>query len=171
MANRCTFFTGMSLVLLLAVALLAGCQKKEANKKEPAARPAGQQQGLPVQIQHGAEEGKWKAVKLGITDKKLNRDFITPIDIGSTLTVPDTGLAIKVEYFFPDFIMKGGKVTSKSNNLKNPAVSVVITDNDTKDPATGKSLVLTGYLFTRIHNDALNHSRYNFVLVDGIPRQ
>lgn len=169
--------TGSTVIaVLLATSLLimvAGCGKKE-EKAAPAPKPAPPQsqqesQGTKVEVVQGAEKGKWKAVKIGVTDREKNRDIIFTVDIGSTIKIPDSGLSIKVDYFLPHFKMNGKKVLSETNKLKNPAAFLTITDEDRKDPTTGKRLELKGYLFARYPNPALNHPRYSFVLVDFIP--
>jgi hypothetical protein len=162
---------GLTFIAIIIFGLLAGCGKKEGQKGKQSgvSHRQGAEEGKPLEVELGPSQGKWKTVKLGITDKKLNRDLIVPIDIGTTVSIPETGLSIKLNYFLPDFMVKGAKATTVSNELKNPAVSLSITDKDTKDPSTGNVLTLNGLLFSRFHNDAMNHPRYNFVLVEFIP--
>jgi hypothetical protein len=166
--NNRFIYNGIAVILVASTAF-TGCDKLKGEKPKAPAVTAKKSEGTPVEIGYGIEKDKWQAVKIGITDKKMNRDIIFTIDIGSTLQIPDSGLAIKVNYFFPDFQMKGAKAVSASNKPKNPAVSLLITDKDVKDPTSGESLKLTGYLFSKFPNNALSHPRYNFVLVDYIP--
>ncbi|HEY6837142.1 MAG TPA: DUF2155 domain-containing protein [Geobacteraceae bacterium] len=169
--NRTAAILAVLLTFSLALTL-GGCGRKKEEKpaaKPPAPTSQSEEQATKVEVVRGPEKGKWKAVKIGITDREKSRDIIFTVDIGSTLRIPDSGLAIKVDYFLPHFKMNGKKVMSESNKLKNPAAFLEITDDDRKDPATGKSLELKGYLFARYPNPALNHPRYSFVLVDYVP--
>lgn len=152
--------------------LVTGCSKKDEKQPVPQPTPekkSGSNGGTPLEVVNGVEQGKWKAVKIGITDRQMSRDLICTIDIGSSVAIPDSGLVVKVHHFLPHFQMQGRKVLSKSNNLKNPAAFITITDNGRKDEASGKPLELKGYLFAHYPNAALNHPRYNFVLLDFIP--
>jgi predicted small lipoprotein YifL len=161
-----------SVLVLMAFTLITGCgKKKEKPQAAPSTPPAhaNGNTGTPLEVVKGVEQGKWKAVKIGITDRQMNRDLICTVDVGSSVTIPETGLVIRVHNFLPHFQMQGRKVLSMSNKLKNPAAFITITDNDRKNDASGKPLELQGYLFSRYPNTALNHPRYNFVLLDFIP--
>jgi hypothetical protein len=161
-------------ILVLSVAtIIAGCSKKEEKKPSAPAAPQAHKstESTPLEVVQGVEKGKWKAVKIGITDKEKQRDLISIIDIGSTVEIPDSGLSIKVHYFLPDFQMSGKKVMSKSNKPNNPATFLTITDIGRKDPKTEEALTMKGYLFSRFPNTAFSHPRYNFVLMDFVPAQ
>ncbi len=158
-------------VVMTTLTLVIGCGKKsEKPAKQPEPPAKSSSVGTPLEVVKGVEQGKWKAVKIGITDRQQSRDLICTVDIGSSVTIPDSGLVIKVHHFLPNFQMQGRKVLSVSNQLKNPAAFVTITDSDRKDGASGTPLELKGYLFARYPNTALNHPRYNFVLLDYVPR-
>jgi uncharacterized protein DUF2155 len=157
--------TGSILAVALAsVAVLAGCSGKEEQKPAEKA-PAGQvvKKETVVSVPPGVKK-KWKAVKIGVTDKEKNREAVIPIDIGSSFEVPDTGLIIKVENFLPHFVMEGTTLTSQSTEAKNPAAQVRVTEN-------GKE-IFKGWLFTLYPNThAFQHPRYSFALVDYVPNK
>ena len=170
MHKRVIFRTVCIAALVLAV---AGCKRKEEKLPAQQPSPAGPTatQAVPMEISEGAEKGKWKAVKIGISDKVKNRDIVATIDIGSTITIPDTGLTITAHYFFPFFQMKGKKVMSKSNDPVNPAVFLTVTDSEMKAPNKGDAMKMSGYLFARYPASPFNHPRYRFVLMDYVRAQ
>jgi hypothetical protein len=160
------------LCIVAIVCAVSGCKRKEEKlPAQPSPAAPTENQAVPMEVTEGEEKGKWKAVKIGISDKLKNRDIVATIDIGSTVPIPDTGLTITAHYFFPYFQMKGKKVMSKSNNPENPAVFLTITDSDVKDPKKGDTLKMGGYLFARYAANPFNHPRYKFVLMDYIRAQ
>ena len=156
-------------LVAVAFSLATGCGKKEEKPSVPPAPEKKAGNGTPLEFVKGPEQGKWKSVKIGITDKQMSRDLICTVDIGSSVAIPESGLVIAVHQFLPHFQMRGKQVLSLSNKPKNPAAFVTITDNDRKNGTNGTPLELNGYLFARYPNTALNHPRYNFVLLDFIP--
>jgi hypothetical protein len=151
--------------LICTFALLSGCSRKEeAKKPQQDAAPAKDtvmRKQTEVSVPDNVK-GKWKSVKLSITDKDLNKEGFVVIEIGKTMKVNGTNLVIKVENFLPHFIMDGTTLTSSTNSPKNPAVQVHITEN-------GQD-VFKGWLFTLYPNThASQHPRYGFGLVDFTP--
>jgi len=74
----------------------------------------------------------------------------------------DTGLLLRVKNFLPAFIMDGTTMTSASNETKNPAAQIVITE--------GEKEVYRGWLFSLYPGThAFQHPRYSFTLVDFVP--
>jgi hypothetical protein len=149
---------------LIGVVALYGCSKKEENK------PEGQAQSSPGQlakketsvVMPEVVKGKWKAVKIAVTDKNLNKDTVYTIPIGSAFTIPNSNLTIKVESFLPHFTMEGTTLTSLSNEPKNPATQVRISNGDQE--------VFKGWLFALYPTThAFQHPVYGFSLVDFVP--
>lgn len=106
--------------------------------------------------------GKWKAVKIGVINKNTNKESDYLIAIGSSVTVPNSKLVIKVETFLPHFTMEGTTLTSQTNELKNPAAQVRISES-------GKE-VFKGWLFSLYPTThAYQHPVYGFSLVDFVP--
>ena len=148
-------------VVLLAVVTVAGCSKKEEKSETMA--PAGQvAKKEAVVVVPESVKGKWKAVKIAVTDKTSNKENVFTVNIGGTLNIPDSGLSILVENFLPHFMMEGTTLTSQSNEPKNPAAQVRIMEG-------GKD-VFKGWLFTLYPTThAFQHPKYGFTLVDFIP--
>jgi hypothetical protein len=152
----CAFFGG-------AVAL-TGCSKQEEKKSAAPSEPSGQvisKKETTVSVPDMVK-GKWKAVKIGITNKKTNKESDYQIDIGSTFNIPNSNLSITVESFLPHFTMEGTTLTSQTNEPKNPAAQVRIME--------GGKEIFKGWLFTLYPTThAFQHPVYGFSLVDFVP--
>jgi hypothetical protein len=152
-------FIFVLMVLLLAV----GCQKKEEQKTGAEVAPSHQgAKKVSIIVEPDSVKGKWKAVKIAITDKTTNREAVYTVGIGTQLSIPDTNLAVVVESFLPDFTMNGALMTSQSNEPKNPAARVRIIE--------GGKEIFKGWLFSLYPTThAVQHPRYGFTLVGFIP--
>lgn len=107
-------------------------------------------------------KGKWKAVKIAVTDKSGVKEHVFTIPIGGKITLPKTGMTIEVETFLPAFIMEGSVRTSSSNQLLNPGAKVLISESGT--------VIYKGWIFSRYPTThAFTHPQYGFTLVDFIP--
>jgi hypothetical protein len=152
----------LSTSILLCLPAFFGCKGKEEPRKPQQATAPAQDTIVRKQTDvsvPASVKGKWKSVKLSITDKQKNTEGFVDIEIGKTMKVNGTDLVIKVENFLPHFIMDGTTLTSSSNSPKNPAAQVLITEN-------GKE-VFKGWLFTLYPNThASQHPKYGFGLVD-----
>jgi hypothetical protein len=157
--------TGSIVTLALCgLITVSGCGKKEEKKPVEKAPPAESSQVVKketvVSVPPSVKK-KWKAVRIGITDKTVNKEAIVSIDIGSTVEIQGTGLVITVDNFLPHFVMEGTTLTSQSNDPKNPAAQVRIVEN-------GKE-IFKGWLFTLYPTThAFQHPKYGFGLVDYI---
>ncbi len=103
----------------------------------------------------------WKAVKLTIEDKKLNKKETHTVNLNSDFKIPDSDLTIKAGYFLPDFKMDSLSITSVSNKTKNPALNISIRNNEGE--------VFRGWLFSlhpTIH--PFKHDRFSVVLAEGV---
>ncbi len=148
---------------LLAMSLVTGCQKKEEKKMAEPVAPQGQgAKKESVVVVPESVKGKWKAVKIAVVDKASNKESVYTIAIGAQFALPDSNIAIKVENFLPHFMMDGTTLTSQSNEPKNPAAQIRITE--------GGKEVFKGWLFSLYPTThAFNHPKYGFTLVDFVP--
>ncbi|MBJ6726120.1 DUF2155 domain-containing protein [Geomesophilobacter sediminis] len=150
----------LNLLVVLAAALaVAGCN--EPKKPEPKQQPQVVKKESTVVVPP-AVKGKWKAVKIEITDKISKKSTVLTVGIGSKEKIPGSDLTIEVENFLPHFVMEGTTLTSESNDLKNPAVQMRISQ--------GGKEIYKGWLFKlfpTIH--AFQHPQYGFALVGYIP--
>ena len=108
-------------------------------------------------------DGKWKAVKLLIENKKdVGRNEIKTITLGSSFILEDSGIKVTVGPFLPNFVMSQKAYTSSGNELTNPAVQLVVKQN-------GKTLY-TGWAFAKYPTMyAFEHEDFALKLMDYIP--
>ena len=153
----------LSAALAILFFLLAGCRRKEQitfpNLDTAKSHPSQKEATIVVP---DAIKGKWKAVKIAVTDKSTAKQVVYTIPIGKAVTIPNTAINIEVEAFLPAFIMEGSTMTSSSNSLKNPGTKVRITE--------GNALIFKGWLFSLFPTThSFIHPRYGFALVDVVP--
>jgi hypothetical protein len=154
----------MVAVATMTISLIPGCKRKEEKKEEAViATPAqGGAKKESVIVVPDNVKGKWKAVKIAVTDKRDNKESVYTISLGADFSIPDSSLVLRVENFLPHFTMDGTTLTSQSNEPKNPAVQVRIME--------GGKEVFKGWLFSLYPTThAFNHPKYGFTLVDFVP--
>ena len=153
------------LLIFSALAVVAGCSKNE-NKDSSAPAVPGSSHSVTkkeaVVAVPPSVKGKWKAVKISVTNKSVNKDTVYTVAIGKPFKIPDSDLTITVDNFLPHFVMEGTTLTSQSNEPKNPAAQVRITETDRE--------IFKGWLFALYPTThAFQHPKYGFTLVDFLP--
>ncbi len=106
-------------------------------------------------------EDKWRAIVIEVTDKKVGKAKEYTLDLKSDFAIPGTGLKIHVQNFLPDFSMSPQGITTLSDEPKNPAAQVVISEDG--------RVIFEGWLFklySEVH--AFQHSRYSIILKNHI---
>jgi hypothetical protein len=108
-------------------------------------------------------DGKWKAVKLLIKNKKeRDRNKKKTIILGSSFELEDTGIKVTVGPFLPNFVMNQKTYTSRGNELTNPAVQLLVKQN-------GK-ILYTGWAFAKYPEMyAFEHEHFALQLIDYVP--
>ena len=108
-------------------------------------------------------QGKWKAVKLLVKNKKdEERNEMKTITLGSSFDLEDSGIKVTVGPFLPNFVMSQKAYTSTGNELTNPAVQLIVEQN-------GKTLY-TGWAFAKFPTMyAFEHDDFALQLMDYIP--
>lgn len=107
-------------------------------------------------------KGKWKSVTLMLEDKKSHAITEHIVNLGDEWTVPDSEIKVTVGTFFPDLIIQGKVFTSVSNELKNPAIHVTISEKGSE--------LFTGWLFSLFPTmHPFQHSRFAITLKDVTP--
>jgi len=152
-------------VLVLLVVTSLSCKKKEEPQQQPTMAPPGHGVTMPKGelkvVVPDAVKGKWKAVKIEITDKSTNKIEEVVTNLNSEYRIPNSNLVLKTDDFFPDFRMEGTTITSASNEPKNPAVHVIVTENGT--------LIFNGWLYSKFPSiHPFQHERFNIRLIEGI---
>ncbi len=154
-------------ILYIALFSATGCQKDASQPHPPPHAEIAQSHPIKKEaliVVPEAARVTWKAVRITITDKNQNRESTYTIPIGNSVSVPGTAMKIEVESFLPAFIMQGSVMTSDSNELRNPAAKVKITENS--------AVIYRGWLFSRHPNaHAFMHPVYGFTLTDILPRK
>ena len=69
-------------------------------------------------------------------------------------------MSIEVEAFLPAFIIEGSVMTTSSNELKNPAAKVKITEKG--------NIIFKGWLFARFPANTSINPNYGITLVDAV---
>lgn len=72
---------------------------------------------------------KWKSVELAIVGAG-GTNKTARLELGGAISVPGTDLVLYAAAFVPSFEANSGRVTSRSNELDNPAVLVKLTQRD-----------------------------------------
>lgn len=88
-----------------------------------------------------AVKAKWKAVQLAVR-RPGGTEQVARVAIGDLVAVPDSPRAIRVVAFLPAFTSNAGTATSSSNEPKNPAVLLELTD--------GKQTLERGWVFQNL---------------------
>ena len=145
---------------LIAISLLfGGCSKTE---EEPVAKPVKKSSSrvlVPDDVR-----GQWKAVRIKVLDKSNSIEETYTIDLGYEFTIARSDVKIRVDNFLPTFVMQGKIMTSSSNELRNPAAQIVVSEANQE--------IYKGWLFSRFPGThSFQHERFSFSLVDFIPNK
>ena len=149
----------MKLLVLSVVAMgaTAGCNERQS--KQPVVLKPKLAKAASVVVVPDSVKGKWKAVKITVSDKNAKKQQVYTLEIGSEFHLPGSEITLKVENFLPHFVMEGTTFTSGSNDLANPAAQLVIRE-------AGRQ-IYDGWLFSLYPTThAFQHPQYGFTLVD-----
>ena len=108
-------------------------------------------------------EGKWKAVKILIRNKKNEeKGEIRIVQLGASVTPANSGLKVAVGPFLPNFMMDKTTYTSIGNEELNPAVQLIVEEN-------GK-IIYKGWTFKKFPSMyAFEHQFFSIKLLGAIP--
>jgi hypothetical protein len=108
-------------------------------------------------------QGRWKAVKILVRDKKdAESGKMLIADLGTSFIPEDSGLKVTVGPFLPNFVMDATSYTSKGNEELNPAVQLIVEEN-------GK-IIYKGWAFKKFPTMyAFEHDEYSLELSGAIP--
>jgi hypothetical protein len=142
----------------------SGCKKKEEKQAQQMMPPhptTGPKVDAVVLVPDSVK-GKWQSVKLAVTDKTTGKSTEHDVAIASKLNIPGSDLVVEVLYFLPDFSMDGNIRTSRSNDPKNPAAQVIVTE-------AGKE-IYKNWLFAQLKSPhAFQHAKYDITLAGYTP--
>ena len=139
--------------------MIGGCSQTEEKPEKQPVKKSSSRVLVPDDVR-----GQWKAVRIKVVDKSTSREETYTIDLGYEFTVAKSDVKIRVENFLPAFVMQGKIMTSASNDLRNPAAQIVITEAEQE--------IYTGWLFSRFPDThSFQHERFSFSLVDFVPNK
>ena len=157
-------------ILVVAAPLVfgLGCKKKEETKIEPFSPPPVAEKPISINKEEitvklpDSVAGNWKDIKVEVLDKQTSGKTVIIIPVGGETDIPGSGMKVKAESFLPDLVMDGANITSASNEPKNPAAQIVVTD--------GGKEIHRGWLFA--NNPAIHpfeHPKFGLTLVGYDP--
>ncbi len=167
----------MIISLALATVHTIGCGREkekpavEEKKIEQLTRPEDLPSDIPVisgepkTIIPEDIRKKWKGVRLVVEDLRRKSMDEYSLNIGEELKLPESRVTIKVVEFLPDLKIderkEGTIFTSETNELKNPAVHIVIKDDG--------NIVFKGWLFSLFPDiHPFRHERFGITLKEPI---
>ncbi|MDP6735299.1 MAG: hypothetical protein QF732_02225 [Nitrospinaceae bacterium] len=108
-------------------------------------------------------QGKWKAVKILVRNKfdgELTR--VRTVELNSSFSPEDSGLKVTVGPFLPNFVMDKTTYTSVGNEELNPAVQLVVEEND--------KIIYKGWAFKQFPlMYTFEHEVYSLELLASVP--
>jgi hypothetical protein len=141
--------------------LCSACSRQESGKsqnKASAPTKLSRYSSSDLKIDLTPDVAKtWKSVRIQILDKT---NFLTSecdVPIGGAYQLTEPSIKIEAPVFVPDFVMKNGIITSRSNQLNNPAVKIVAYQQ-------GKQ-IFNGWVYGRYQETDI-HPRFRFMLAD-----
>ncbi len=162
---------GINLIVsLAAVAALvfAGCGKKEedvaTSPHDTGEIPLEQKYAMPGPADVNLSEevrATWTAIKVEINDLESGKKETLVIDVGGEQAIAGSNLKVKAVSFLPAFQMDGANITSRSNELENPAAQIEVYEGDKQ--------LFKGWLFTLYPTThAFTHPKYSLTLLEGM---
>ena len=139
--------------------LVSGCSQTEEEPAAKLVKPQTSRVLIPDNVR-----GQWKSVRIKVLDKSTLTEETYTIDLGYEFTVAKSKIKVKVDSFLPAFVMQGKVITSASNELRNPAARIVVSEGDQE--------IYKGWLFGRFPDThSFQHERFGFSLIDYIPNK
>lgn len=154
--------------LILMLSLVACKKQDQVPAPQPMAAPADAMHGAmgakkeSMVVVPEALKGKWKAARIAVTELGSKKETLYVVPVGADFPLPGTGLTLRIESLLPDFTMGGGVITSKSENLENPAAQVRILE--------GGQETFKGWMFAKFPDThAYQHTKFALKLVEFVP--
>ncbi len=154
------------LVVMLSALFLACTEKKDAaeNSYKVVKVPQEQQPvaSVPARVEVPDDIlSAWKAIKVEVIDLVSAKATAYIVNIGGEEDIGDSGMKIKALNFLPAFQMNVPIITSRSNELENPAAQIEVYE--------GGDQIFKGWLFTLYPTThAFTHPKYSITLLEGI---
>lgn len=154
----------LCLFLVTLPALFLACSEKKDAAYEVVNVTQEQQPvvSAPVRVEVSDDIiSAWKAIEVEVIDLMSAKATRYIVNVGDEEEIGGSGLKIKVFNFLPAFQMNVPIITSRSNELENPAAQIEVSE--------GGVQIFKGWLFTLYPTThAFTHPKYSITLVKGI---
>ncbi|HEX9081590.1 MAG TPA: hypothetical protein VF768_04880 [Holophagaceae bacterium] len=158
-----TFRSAVPLLLLLG---LPGCRRTDRRNTVVAAPTSSRNAAAmeaPVRLT-AAQKARWTGMKLGVIDLAAKKETPVDVPVGSEFALPGSDLRVRILALVPDFTLDNGVITSRTDQDRNPAAQVLLTEN-------GREL-FRGWLFARFpETHPFEHPRYALRLLELEPEK
>ena len=133
--------------------LLSSFAGESSVPPHPIPLPKGQKIVVP-----DAVKAKYHSVKMAVGNRITKAAKVFTVRIGGSANVPDSPYSIKVTAYLPQWIFRGGVVTSKGIEPVDPAVRAIITK--------GGKQIFDGFIFQRLETPSFVTKKY-VITLDG----
>ena len=108
-------------------------------------------------------EGQWKAVKIMVRNKTdESRNSMKMVSLGDSFELDGSAIKVTIGPFMPNFVMTQKNYSSKGNELTNPAVRLIVEENE--------KILYEGWAFAKYPTMyAFEHDEFALQLMDYIP--
>lgn len=149
-------------------ALFIACSEKKDAAQEPYVLLDEPQEEQPLVSSSPAKVevpdeilSAWKAIKVEVIELESAKATTYVVNIGDEEEIGDSGLKMKALNFLPSFQMNVPIITSRSNELENPAAQIEVYEDGDQ--------IFKGWLFTLYPTThAFTHPKYSITLLEGI---
>ncbi len=116
-------------------------------------------------------KGRWSGAKIIVEDKTSKAKQEYTVKLNSDFNIPNSNLKVRIGEFFPEILFEGQTITSRSNEPKNPGLTIRVYENDKQvfpDLKTGKQWA---WLFAKVPSmHAFVHPKYGITLKEGVKK-
>ncbi len=116
-------------------------------------------------------KGRWSGAKIIVEDKTSKAKQEYTVKLNSDFNIPNSNLKVHIGEFFPEILFEGQTITSRSNEPKNPGLTIRVYENDKQvfpDLKTGKQWA---WLFAKVPSmHAFVHPKYGITLKEGVKK-
>lgn len=137
---------------------LATFDEAGATPPKPKPLPKGLVVDVPAPV-----KAKYKAVVMGVGNRKTQEVTEFTVKLGETAAVPGTDYTIKVESYLPHWVMRGGAVTSAGDDPQDPAVRATIYEKGEQ--------VFDGFIFKRHKTPSFITEEHVIGLLGSVPEK
>ena len=162
--------TTIILVIHVSMLLFIGCDKGVTPiPSQPQDQPAA---NMPVKAPVQMHQRKiiepdflkyaWSGVKLQVKYKDSGESKVILVPLKKAFDIQGTDLTVEVMHFFPSFFMDSDKITSISNETRNPAIKLRVQSGDKE--------LMNHWIFAKMPEiHGFSHPKWELQLLEGVP--